>query len=391
MSVRRVIHRSDPYAASRAADAAGRRAAKKDPEQTRYFAAREVLNRDGTFPFGEGFLYQKPAQTPATRRGLGVPGDLATFGHHGSKREQQDAFGAARFLAGKQSAAALVVADGVSASGPLAKRSSNRATRVFLERVQRELAGAPSAENLRHPFVEKAIEKAAFQANFEVVRQVLLDRKGDGRFDARDRAALERLSDIDLPTGPMTDTQMKRLAPKLDAVVRTLDEQGRSALTTFAAAVVVGDDLYAFSSGDAVVSLHRPSEPKGHRLLNLTHRDQEVVALYAKGGDTWKRHGEVYENVITDAFGDSARLTGTLRRYPNVLRPGDRVVVSSDGLGPRSDRGQGLDRKGMERVLDQNPEAGAAARALVRLQVKGLTPDEYQDNVGVAVLDVVAP
>src|SRR5690606_20142393 len=96
-------------------------------------------------------------------------------------------------------------------------------------------------------------------ANFEVLRQVLLDKNGDGRFDADDRAAVRAEVGIDVPIEPLTPSRMQMLARRLDAAVMHYDAQGRTALTTFAVALAVDHDLYTLTSGDAVVSLYRPS------------------------------------------------------------------------------------------------------------------------------------
>lgn len=389
MTVRRVIHRADPFSASQKADAQGRAMARAQPERVAYFAGREVMNRDGSFPLGEGFLYEKAqprARDPGFANGTGLAGEFAVAGHRGSKPQQQDAFNAVRFSVGGKDVTALAVADGVSASGRLAAPASKRAVAVFLERFEKEMARLPDHESKRHAHVEKAMERAAFAANFEVVRLVLLDRAGDGRFDAGDKTALKRLSGTTLPTGRLTLSQMQRLAPQLDQAVEALDEKGRSALATFAVAVTVDNDLYTFSSGDAVVNMFRPSEAEGHRLVQLTHRDQEVVDLFMEGGDAWRSNRGVHENIITDSLGDAGRVSGTLRRYPNLLQPGDRLVVASDGLGPRGGS-RGLDRNEIEEVLSAHP-GPEAARALVRAQVADMRPDEYQDNIGIAVLDV---
>lgn len=391
MTVQRIIHRQNPFVASRHADQRARAEARKDPDTVKFFAEREVQNRDGSFPFGEGYLYfdRTPRRDDGWEPGRGQPHSVGVAGHRGSKREQQDAFGTLHRTVGEHEVAALVVSDGVSASGPLAKKASNRATEVFLERFAAQIeAGLPTDERARHLFVEEAMERAATAANFEVVRQVLLDRSGDGRFDQNDRAWLQRNAGITLTTGRMSPTEMRLVAAQLDDVVERLAEEGREALCTFAVAVSVGNDVYTFSSGDAVVGLYRPDEPEGRRFVHLTHRDQAVVELYKERHELdLEEYADEYENLITDSFGDSARLSGTLRRFPNLLEPGDRVVVASDGLGPRGGEG-GLSREEIETVLEQDGTARQLAKALVSEQVKDLEPGEYQDNIGVAVLTV---
>lgn len=385
MRITRIIHRRDPFEASEAADAAGRRAARRAPARTEFFAAREVLDKTGAFPFGEGFLYEAEprARDAGWANGQGTPGAITKAGHHGTKPQQQDSFGGVRFSAGGQEVGVAVVADGVSASGELAKPASMTAVRVFLERLQGELKNLPSNERERHGFVEEAIKHASFAANFEVVRQVLLDEKGREGFDARDAAAVKKDHGITVPTGPLTLAEMQRLAPRLDEVVAYKDaEEDKAALTTFAAAIAVGNDLYTFSCGDAVVGLYRPGRDDGKRFVHLTHRDQQVVELFGEGGQAW-RGSDVYENVITDSFGGSSVLSGTLRRYPNLLEPGDQVVAASDGLGPRGG-GEGADRDDVEDAL----AGGGTARALVEKQLERLSRGEYQDNIGVVVLNV---
>ncbi len=383
-----VIHRLNPFVASDAADAAGRKARAHAPKRAKYFAEREVQNNDGSFPFGEGFLYS--GTQPQTRSanwlsGHGKPDATGEAGHRGTKHQQQDALGTLRTTVGGKDAAVLVAADGVSASGSLAARASKAAVEVFTRELSRALEHAPTNEARRHAHVEQAMTRAAFVANFEVIRQVLFDFESDGRFDAGDKTALRQRFGVELPVGKLTVAEMQRIAPRLDAAITALDERDRSALTTFAVAVAVDNDLYTFSSGDAVVGLFRPSRPAGKRLIHLTDRDQAVVELYRNDGD-FGAHPDLYENVITDSIGDSAVLTGTIRRYPNLLEPGDRVVAASDGLGPRGP-GRGLDRKAIETILADNP-GPEAARALVKAQIADLEPDEYQDNVGVTVLTI---
>jgi serine/threonine protein phosphatase PrpC len=389
VGVRRVIHRENPYVASRRADQLGRAAGTKDPDRAKFFAEREVLNTDGTYPFGEGFLYEEGPRRRARDwvRGHGKPGDVCAAGHRGTKREQQDAWGAVRLTVGAHDAAALVVADGVSASGELAKRASSTAVDVFLRRLEGELADLPEHRGKRHAFVEHALKRAAFAANFEIVRHVLFDGAGDGRFDAKDKRRLRVEHDVELPTGRLSPVRMRMLAPHLDEPIAALAEDDRHALTTFAVALAIDDDLYTFSSGDAVVSLYRPTEKQGERFVHLTHRDQAVVELLFDEQADLEEHDEVYENVITDSFGDSAHLTGTMRRYPGLLEPGDRVVVSSDGIGPRGD-GRGLSRAGVEAAIGGADEGGRLARALVDAQLADLEDGEYQDNIAVAVLTV---
>jgi serine/threonine protein phosphatase PrpC len=393
MSVRRIIHRRNPYEASRDADAEGRRLRLEDPERMAYFAEREVLRDDGTFPFGEGFLYcEEPRrrQHDAWPKGSGGPGQVFVFGHRGTKRQQQDAFGAAGFEVSGHPMAVVGVADGVSASGSLAKRAAQTAMEVFLLQARAELVEVPEHEGPRHAFLERAMTRAVFAANFEVVRQVLFDLRDKGAFEAHNRAHLFNEAGVHMTTDTMTPAEMAAKAPELEQLIGTLAKEDRHALTTFAAALACDNDLYCFTTGDAVVGLYRPKEPAGERYLHLTHRDQMVVELFQRASQEvdLDEHEDVYENLITDSLGDSAVLTGTLRRYPNLLEEGDRVVVHSDGLGPRGG-GRGLDRRGVERALERVGPKDNPAQILVRAQLEDLVPGEYQDNLGVAVLTVV--
>lgn len=387
IKVKRFIQRQDPFRASEKADSLGKEIARADPERAEFFSEREVLNRDGSFPFGEGFLYQddgRRARAASWNAGRGQPGKLSEAGHRGSKPEQQDAFRGVRLKVGGDDAAVLVAADGVSASGPLASRASRTAVEVFLSELRTAMKNVPENEAQRHPAIERAMSRAAFIANFEVIRQVLFDRDGSGRYDYGDRQTLRREMGVDLPAGKLSVREMQMIAPQLDQVIQDMEGQDKSALTTFAAAIAVGNDLYTFATGDAVIALYRPEEPEGKRVIHLTHRDQVVVELYRDQVELDGRE-DVYENVITDALGDSGELAGTLRRYPNLLEPGDRVIACSDGLSPRGE-GRGVDRPTLEEQLES--AAGNPARALVRAQLEGLEPDEYQDNIGVVVLEV---
>lgn len=385
--VHRVIHRQDPFEASREADAEGKRIHDADPERLAFFVEREVLREDGTFPFGEGFLYRhdrRRRRDDTWPLGGGRPGRVWTAGHRGSKREQQDAYAAQRLSVGAHEVAVLVVADGVSESGDRAKGASHQAVTAFCARLPAELTSIPDDDDERHAVVERALLRSAYASNFEVVRQALL---GDGRYDQRDRASLQQESDVDLPTGHLTHGKMEELAKDLDPVVDALAAADIHAYTTFALALAVDDDVYCFTTGDAVVGLYRPTEPAGERFLHLTHRDQAVVELFRDEESDLEGHEETYENVITDSFGDSTVLTGTLRRYPHLLTSGDRLLVFSDGLGPRGG-GRGLDRQGFEATLERVTRRQSPARALVRAQVHDVESGEYQDNVGVAVLVV---
>ncbi len=379
----------DPYVASRAADDEGRRIHDADPARLAFFVEREVLRDDGTFPFGEGYLYRperKRRRDDAWAPGGGRPGRAFVAGHRGSKRQQQDAFAVLRLAVSGHDVVALVVADGVSESGERAKSAANQAVHSFLKRLPAELSPElPADEEQRHDSVERALTRAAYASNFEVVRQVLL---GDGQYDASDRATLQQQADVDLPTGHLTHSTMTTLAPELAPVVDALAADDIHALTTFAVALCVDDDLYCFTTGDAVIGLYRPSEPAGERFLHLTHRDQAVVELFREVEPDLEEHEETFENIITDSFGGSAALTGTLRRYEKLLAPGDRLLACSDGLGSRGD-GRGLDRQGFEHALEGISRRHSPARALVRAQLAELEAGEYQDNIGVAVLVVV--
>ncbi|MEM6531994.1 MAG: protein phosphatase 2C domain-containing protein [Myxococcota bacterium] len=388
--IERIVHPGDPFVASERADREQALASRDDPQRLEYFADREVLAPDGTFPNGEGFLYSEPQPT-APEAGIappsGTPGSLALAGHRGTKRVQQDAGGLLELSVGGNSAAILVTADGVSASRGLAHRASQTAVQTFLRQVEVELADPPDDEASRHAFVELALERAAVVANFEVVRQVLLDLDRDGAYTAPDAAQLSGAG-FELPNEPLTVEDMERLAPGLQRAVDYLAAQGVTAQTTFSAAVAVDNDLYTFNSGDSVVSLFRAHSAQGHRMIHLTERDQSVVELFKLADDTYRSYPNVFQNMITDSMGDSATLTGIIRRYPDVLRPGDRVLSSTDGIGPRRDGSAGLDREAVERILATAPSARAAADELVRRQLDGLDAGEYQDNIAVVVLDV---
>jgi serine/threonine protein phosphatase PrpC len=229
---------------------------------------------------------------------------------------------------------------------------------VIAARLRGALAHAPTAELERHAFVDSALESAAFAANLAVIHQVLLAHG-------------------DRPP----PVEMRALA----RAVREHNRRGRNALAAVAAAVVIGDDLYTFTTGDAVVGLFRPSRPAGRAYIHLTNRDQAVVELFCAGTDT-QTHGGVYQNQITASLGDSVTLRGTLRRYPDLLEPGDHLVASTDGLGPRSGGG-GLDRSRLEAILAAAGDGNVAA-ALVRGQLADLDGFTYQDNIGVAVVTV---
>lgn len=388
MLVTRVVHQRNPYVASREADAEGRRIHDVDPARLRFFVEREVLLEDGTFPYGEGFLYRperRRIRDEAWSFGGGRPGRVFVAGHRGTCRQQQDAFAARRYSSSGREVAVLVVADGVSQSGARAKVAARQAVEAFMERFPDELGGILAEGDERHAQVERALTRAAYASNFEVVRQALF---GDGRYDARDRETLLAAADVDLPTGPLSHAAMRSLAGELAPVVEKLAEEDVHALTTFAVAVSVDDDVYCFTTGDAVIGLYRPTEPAGERFLHLTHRDQAVVELFRDEDPALnlEQHEDTFENIITDSLGGSTKLSGTLRRYEHLLARGDRLLAFSDGLGARG--GGGLDRKGVERALEGLSPRQNPARALVRAQLADLSPGDYQDNIGVALLVV---
>jgi hypothetical protein len=388
MALEYIIHRQNPYIASRKAELHVRGRGPVGRNRLAYFAERAVLTPDGRYPFGEGYLYfptERHTRSAEWVPGCGSPQQVGFAGHHGSKAEQQDAFGGDFLDLRGQQIAMVATADGVSASRDMAAPAARCALRVFKEELRNRLQVLAPSLQYRHEGFEWAISQSIYRANFEVIRHVLFDFDGDEYFGYDDSERLYQETGIFIPSGALTIDEMRALAVDMDRAASVFGREHISALTTFAAALAVDSDVYAVSSGDAVVSLYRPTEDQGERLIHLTHRDQQVVELYVSQVDInpW-RH--VHENIITRSLGSSTDLSATIRRFPGLLEPGDRLMASSDGLGPRRPAG-GLDREAMENIIEQNQDA-TVARDLVEEQLTGLSPGDYQDNISVSLMTV---
>ena len=388
MPLEYIIQRQNPFLASRVADEHSRAENQGTPERLAYFSARSVLTPDGDYPFGEGYLYRpvvRNERSPKWNRGAGRPSRVAFTGHQGTKREQQDAFGGLKLELDGDPIALVAVADGVSASGSRAAPAARCAMGVFQHELRGRLQNLPNGFSDRHEAVEWAIGQSLYRANFEVIRHVLFDFDDDGFFGPKDSEALYADTGVLIPTGPLTTNEMRTLACETEVAVDIFARASISALTTFAAAVAIGTHVYTVSSGDAVISLFRPSEEEGKRLIHLTRRDQQVVEFYTSNIDI-RPLQHIHENIITRSIGSSTELSATVRRFADLLEPGDRLMASSDGLGPRRRNG-GLDRHAMEWLLDRS-DGVEVVEDLVEEQLSGIRPGDYQDNIAVSLMTV---
>ncbi|MCS6909556.1 MAG: protein phosphatase 2C domain-containing protein [Anaerolineales bacterium] len=146
--------------------------------------------------------------------------------------------------------------------------------------------------------------------------------------------------------------------------------------TTIVAACVQADHLYIAYAGDSRAYIFR----KGR--LRLLTSDHSAVAEDANRGliamSETAQAG--YRNIVTRSLGAIAN--SQLDHRLEVLKPGDRVLLCTDGLYTA------LSDEQIERVLNRPVSAQRAAELLVAQAVR--SPDA-KDNVTAAVLDYGLP
>ncbi len=146
--------------------------------------------------------------------------------------------------------------------------------------------------------------------------------------------------------------------------------------TTIVAACVQDDRLYIAYAGDSRAYIFR-----GGRLRLLTSDHSAVIEDANRGLIAMSDVDRVnYRNIITRSLGPAAN--GQLEHRLESLRPGDRVLLCTDGLYTA------LSEEQIERVLNRPVSAQQAAELLVARAVR--SPD-IKDNVTAAVLDYGVP
>ncbi|WP_255464558.1 PP2C family protein-serine/threonine phosphatase [Candidatus Roseilinea sp. NK_OTU-006] len=146
--------------------------------------------------------------------------------------------------------------------------------------------------------------------------------------------------------------------------------------TTIVAACVQGDRLYIAYAGDSRAYIFR-----GGRLRLLTSDHSTVVEDANRGLIAMSDVARVsYRNIITRSLGPAAN--GQLDHRLELLRPGDRILLCTDGLYTA------LSEEQIEQVLNRPASAQQAAELLVAQAAR--SPD-VKDNVTAAVLDYGVP
>lgn len=152
--------------------------------------------------------------------------------------------------------------------------------------------------------------------------------------------------------------------------------------STLIAPVIAGGGMWWISIGDSPLFLLRDGQL---RQVNEDHSLAPQIDFMAARGlidpQTARDHPD--RNVLTSAlFGDRVARVDCPDQ-PLALRPGDLIVVASDGL-------QFLDDAGLTRALQAGPGAGSAAMARnLMAAVLGLN-DPDQDNVSFCLIRVDA-
>jgi protein phosphatase len=158
----------------------------------------------------------------------------------------------------------------------------------------------------------------------------------------------------------------------------TINGQFARMATTIVLAAIHGNMLYVGHVGDSRAYLFR-----GGRLRQLTNDHSYVNAQLAAGVITPEEAKKsVYRSVLTRSLGANTDHTPELGS--EVLQPGDRVLLCSDGLHGA------VEQRLIERILAEQLDQERAASALVGAALNAQT----SDNVSVAVLNygqAVAP
>jgi len=141
--------------------------------------------------------------------------------------------------------------------------------------------------------------------------------------------------------------------------------------TTCTAIVVAGETLHYVHVGDTRLYLVRHGE------LRQITRDHSYVGRLVESGVISREEAERHpqRNILTAALGTSADLIMDSPGLPEQLRPGDALIVCSDGLW-----GQVHDREILKTVGENDPDA--ACRELILLARERGGPD----NITVQIL-----
>ena len=171
----------------------------------------------------------------------------------------------------------------------------------------------------------------------------------------------------------MSVDDVERVAPMIDQAVAVLAQRQITASTTFTVAVAVDNDLYTFNSGDSVVTLFRPTEPAGRRLIHLTERDQAVVELFKSGEPDLARHGML--------FGEPCQ-RGQAREDPlghNLPAPGLAEVVGREVDGALGSSFGPRDR--FPRVVPRPDSSSMSLKVPPAADTSSGSPVEHLDQV----------
>jgi protein phosphatase len=143
--------------------------------------------------------------------------------------------------------------------------------------------------------------------------------------------------------------------------------------TTCTAIALVGHALHYVHVGDTRLYLIRDGQ-----ITQITH-DHSYVGRLVESGVISREEAEKHpqRNILTAALGTSADLIMESPGRPELLQPGDVLVVCTDGLW-----GQVHDAEILKVVQDKSPEA--AGRELIELARERGGPD----NITLQILRV---
>ncbi|MCX7937974.1 MAG: protein phosphatase 2C domain-containing protein, partial [Thermoflexales bacterium] len=146
--------------------------------------------------------------------------------------------------------------------------------------------------------------------------------------------------------------------------------------TTIVAACALGDQLFVAYAGDSRAYLFRRS-----RLRLLTSDHSAVVEDANRGLIAMSATGQAsYRNIVTRSLGAAAN--SQVDHRLEVLKPGDRVLLCTDGLHTA------LSEEQIERILSRPIPAQQAAKLLVEHASRS---PQAKDNITAAVLDFGVP
>ena len=140
--------------------------------------------------------------------------------------------------------------------------------------------------------------------------------------------------------------------------------------TTLTAAIIVGDDCAVANVGDSRTYLLR-----GNKLEQITEDHSLVYSMY-KGGMIKKEEFRTHpdRNVILRSLGDEKKVEVDIFRQQ--LRPGDRLLLCSDGLWEM------VDEDAIERILRQASSPTTACDLLIDAANRG----GGEDNISAVIV-----